>query len=418
MRKKNNKNKHNTPVLPPLGERGLGARGLRLIKGDKTIWAIVAILAVFSFMPVYSASTNLVYVVGSGSTIGYLVKHIVLLIMGFVIIYAVHKIPYRYFSGGSVLMLPIVIVLLVFTLSQGTTIGGSNASRWIPIPFVGVGFQTSTLAGLVLMVYVARYLARNKEKDINFKESLLQLWLPVAVILVLILPANFSTTAIIFTMIIVVTFIGGYPLKYISYILGIGIIGLSFFVLIAKAFPDAMPHRVNTWESRIESFFSDDDEEFYQVEKSKIAIATGGPFGLGPGKSVQKNFLPQSSSDFIYAIIVEEYGLLGALLIVFIYFLLLFRVFIVIRKTTTIFGILLVIGVGCPIVFQATINMAVATNLFPVTGQTLPLISSGGTSIWTTCFALGMILSVSSSTEETEEDILDDNPLDILHETL
>ena len=164
--------------------------------------------------------------------------------------------------------------------------------------------------------------------------------------------------------------------------------------------------------------FSDDDEEFYQVEKSKIAIATGGPFGLGPGKSVQKNFLPQSSSDFIYAIIVEEYGLLGALLIVFIYFLLLFRVFIVIRKTTTIFGILLVIGVGCPIVFQATINMAVATNLFPVTGQTLPLISSGGTSIWMTCFALGMILSVSSSTEETEEDILDDNPLDILHETI
>ncbi|MGB0880045.1 MAG: FtsW/RodA/SpoVE family cell cycle protein [Polaribacter sp.] len=410
-----NQDKHNTPVLPPSGERGI--RGF--IKGDKTIWAIVAILAILSFMPVYSASTNLVYVVGSGSTIGYLVKHIVLLIMGFVIIYTVHKIPYRYFSGGSVLMLPIVIVLLVFTLAQGTTIGGSNASRWIPIPFVGVGFQTSTLAGLVLMVYVARYLAKHKEKEINFKESLVQLWLPVAVILALILPANFSTTAIIFTMIIVVTFIGGYSLKHIGYILGMGFLALSFFVLIAKAFPDAMPHRVNTWESRIESFFSSEEEkESYQVEKAKIAIATGGPIGLGPGKSVQKNFLPQSSSDFIYAIIVEEYGLVGALLIVFIYFLLLFRVFIVIRKTTTIFGTLLVIGVGCPIIFQATINMAVATNLFPVTGQTLPLISSGGTSIWMTCFALGMILSVSSSTEETEEDILDDNPLDILHETI
>lgn len=388
------------------------------IKGDKTIWAIVAILAIFSFMPVYSASTNLVYVVGSGSTFGYLVKHMVLLIMGFAIIYGVHKIPYRYFSGGSVLMLPIVIVLLVFTLMQGTTIGGANASRWIRIPFVGIGFQTSTLAGLVLMVYVARYLAKNKEKQIKFKESLVQLWLPVAAVLILILPANFSTTAIIFVMILMVVFIGGYPIKYIGFILGAGIIALAFFVLIAKAFPDAMPNRVQTWQNRIESFSDKDSKEAYQVEKAKIAIATGGPVGVGPGKSVQKNFLPQSSSDFIFAIIIEEYGLAGGFVIVFIYFLLLFRIFVVIRKTTTIFGTLLVVGVGCPIIFQASINMAVATNLFPVTGQTLPLISSGGTSIWMTCFALGMILSVSASKEETEEDILDDNPLDILHETI
>jgi cell division protein FtsW len=388
------------------------------MKGDKTIWAIVAALAIFSFMPVYSASTNLVYVVGSGSTLGYLVKHMVLLIMGFAIIYGVHKIPYRYFSGGSVLMLPIVIVLLIFTLAQGTTIGGANASRWIRIPFVGIGFQTSTLAGLVLMVYVARYLSRNKEKEIKFKESLFQLWLPVSVVLILILPANFSTTAIIFVMILGLVFIGGYPLKYISFILGAGILALAFFVLITKAFPDAMPNRVQTWQKRIESFSSEEGKEAYQVEKAKIAIATGGPLGVGPGKSVQKNFLPQSSSDFIYAIIVEEYGLLGAISIVFVYFLLLFRVFVVLRKTTTIFGTLLVIGVGLPIVFQAIINMAVATNLFPVTGQTLPLISSGGTSIWMTCFALGMILSVSASKQETEEDILDDNPLDILHETI
>ena len=388
------------------------------IKGDKTIWAIVAVLAIFSFMPVYSASTTLVYVVGSGSTLGYLIKHMVLLIMGFAIIYGVHKIPYRYFSGGSVLMLPIVIVLLVFTLAQGTTIGGANASRWIRIPFVGIGFQTSTLAGLVLMVYVARYLAKNKEKQIKFKESLLQLWLPVAAVLILILPANFSTTAIIFVMILMVTFIGGYPIKYIGFIIGAGVLALAFFVLIAKAFPDAMPNRVQTWQSRIESFSNDDAKEAYQVEKAKIAIATGGPVGLGPGKSVQKNFLPQSSSDFIFAIIIEEYGLLGGILIVSIYFLLFFRIFVVVKKTTTIFGTLLVIGVGFPIIFQATINMAVATNLFPVTGQTLPLISSGGTSICMTCFALGMILSVSASKEETEEDILDDNPLDILHETI
>ena len=387
------------------------------IKGDKTIWALVAILALFSFMPVYSASANLVSVVG-GSTLGYLVKHVVLLIMGFAIIYAVHKIPYRYFSGGSVLLLPVVFFLLIYTLAQGTTIGGTYASRWISIPFIGVGFQTSTLAGLVLMVYTARYLAKNKDITIIFKESLLQLWLPVALILILILPANFSTTAIIFLMILVVTYVGGYPIKYIGYILGVGILILSLFVLTVKVFPDAMPNRVNTWGNRIENFYKSGGQESYQVEKAKIAIATGGPLGKGPGKSIQKNFLPQSSSDFIYAIIVEEYGLVGAILIVFVYFLLLFRIFITVKKATTTFGTLLVIGVGLPIIFQAVINMAVATNLFPVTGQTLPLISSGGTSIWMTCFALGMILSVSASKEETEETILDDNPLDILHEAI
>jgi cell division protein FtsW len=387
------------------------------IEGDRTIWALVAILALFSFMPVYSASANLVSVVG-GSTLGYLLKHVVLLIMGFAIIYAVHKIPYRYFSGGSVLLLPIVFFLLIYTLAQGTTIGGTYASRWISIPFIGVGFQTSTLAGLVLMVYTSRYLAKNKDLKIVFKESLIQLWLPVALILILILPANFSTTAIIFSMILILAFIGGYPIKYIGYIIGAGILSLTLFILIAKAFPDSMPNRVNTWGSRIENFSNSEGQESYQVEKAKIAIATGGTFGKGPGKSIQKNFLPQSSSDFIYAIIVEEYGLVGAVLIVFVYFLLLFRIFVTVKKASTIFGTLLVIGVGLPIIFQAVINMAVATNLFPVTGQTLPLISSGGTSIWMTCFALGMILSVSSSKQETEETILDDNPLDILHEAI
>lgn len=387
------------------------------IEGDRTIWALVAILALFSFMPVYSASANLVSVVG-GSTLGYLLKHVVLLIIGFAIIYAVHKIPYRYFSGGSVLLLPVVFFLLIYTLAQGTTIGGTYASRWISIPFIGVGFQTSTLAGLVLMVYTSRYLAKNKDLKIVFKESLIQLWLPVALILILILPANFSTTAIIFSMILILAFVGGYPIKYIGYIIGAGILSLTLFILIAKAFPDSMPNRVNTWGSRIENFSNSEGQESYQVEKAKIAIATGGTFGKGPGKSIQKNFLPQSSSDFIYAIIVEEYGLVGAVLIVFVYFLLLFRIFVTVKKARTIFGTLLVIGVGLPIIFQAVINMAVATNLFPVTGQTLPLISSGGTSIWMTCFALGMILSVSSSKQETEETILDDNPLDILHEAI
>tara|TARA_B100000809_G_scaffold200926_1_gene201360 strand:- start:13026 stop:14231 length:1206 start_codon:yes stop_codon:yes gene_type:complete len=390
------------------------------LRGDRAIWALVAMLAIFSFMPVYSASTNLVYVVGNGSTIGHLIKHAVLLLMGFAIMFAVHKIPYRYFSGGAVIMYPVVIVLLIYTLSQGTTMGGANASRWIRVPIVGVGFQTSTLAALVLMVYVARYMSRNKDKVIQFKESFIQLWLPVGFALALILPANFSTTAIVFFVILVLVFLGGYPVKYILYILGMGVVILSLFVLTVKAFPDVMSNRVNTWQSRIENFSDPNEKEGYQVEKAKIAIATGGVTGRGPGKSVQKNFLPQSTSDFIYAIIIEEYGLIGGFVVLFFYFMLLMRILVAAKKAGTVFGTMLVISIGIPIIFQAMINMAVATNLLPVTGQTLPLISSGGTSIWMTCFGLGIILSVSSANEVTEEELAveDENPLSILHETI
>ncbi len=393
---------------------------IKNIKGDRAIWAIIIMLAVFSFMPIYSASTNLVYVVESASsTFSILIKHAILLSLGFIILFGVHKIPYRYFSGGSVLMLPLVFVLLLFTLVQGNEIGGANASRWIRIPFVGIGFQTSTLAGLVVMTYVARYLAKKKDEIIDFKESLLLLWLPVGAILILILPANFSTTAILFCMVLVLTFLGGYPIKYIGFVLGLGLIILTLFIGTAKIFPTLMPNRVDTWISRIENFSDKNAKEAYQVEKAKIAIATGGIAGRGPGKSVQKNFLPQSSSDFIYAIIVEEYGLiLGGIGVALVYFLLLFRIMMVAKNAQTIFATLLVIGVGLPIIFQALINMAVAVHLFPVTGQTLPLISSGGTSIWMTCFAIGMILSVSSSKDESPIDLEHDNPLNILHEAI
>jgi len=390
------------------------------IEGDVSIWAIVVFLAFLSFMPVYSASTNLVYVANLGTPAYHLVKHMILLSFGFLIIYGVHKIPYRYFSGGAVLMLPVVIVLLIVTLSQGTLMGGANASRWINIPFIGVGFQTSTLAGLVLMVYVARYLAKNKERDFLFKESILPLWLPVALVLGLILPANFSTTAILFLMVLLLCYIGGYPLRYLGAVVGAGLLVLTFFVLTAKAFPGLMPNRVDTWISRVESFSDKEAREGYQVEKAKIAIASGGLFGRGPGKSVQKNFLPQSSSDFIFAIIVEEYGLLGALLVVGIYFLLLFRILVAARKASSIFAALLVIGVGIPIIFQAIINMAVAVNLFPVTGQTLPLISSGGTAVWMTCFAIGIILSVTADKEIKEPNQANESSgaLDVLYETI
>ena len=392
------------------------------IKGDKTIWAIIAVLAIFSFLPVYSASTNLVYVAGKGTTFGYLFKHALLLLMGFVIVFTIHKIPYRYFSGLSVLMLPVVVVLLIFTLTQGTQISGVNASRWIRIPFVGVGFQTSTLAAVILMIYISRYLARNKDKKIELKESFLPLWLPVGVILALILPANFSTTAIVFTMVVLLVFLGGYPFKYIMLILGVGILALVIFVLVARAFPDSMKNsRISTWSNRIENYMSGNSEDNYQAEKAKIAIASGEIYGKGPGKSVQKNFLPQSSSDFIYAIIGEEFGFIGAVFIILLYLGLLFRIVIIATKTETIFGTLLVLGVGLPIVFQALINMAVAVGLFPVTGQPLPLISTGGTSIWMTCFAIGIILSVSAANSKDVVPVVKDeleNPLDILHEAV
>ncbi|GGF62090.1 FtsW/RodA/SpoVE family cell cycle protein [Wenyingzhuangia marina] len=389
------------------------------IKGDLFIWALVALLALFSFMPVYSASTNLVYVAGNGTTIGILIKHAVLLLMGFTIMFFIHRTPYRYFSGVSVVMIPIVIVLLIVTLAQGTTIGGANAARWIRIPIIGVGFQTSTLAGLVIMVYTARYLAKRKDDIIDFKESLLRLWTPIALVLMFILPANFSTTAIVFMMVLMLCFVGGYPIKYLAGIIGAGIVILLLFVLTAKAFPGLMPNRVDTWMSRIESFSDDDSKEGYQVENAKIAIATGGLTGKGPGKSVQKNFLPQSSSDFIFAIIVEEYGLFGAGLVLLVYFVLTFRLYVAAKKAGTVFGKLLIVGVGFPIVFQAVINMMVATNLGPVTGQTLPLISSGGTSIWMTCLAVGMVLSVTASANVTEEQLAteSEDPLEKLYHT-
>ena len=390
------------------------------IKGDKLIWAIATLLAIFSFLPVYSAASNLAYISGDGNTFSYFVKHFVHLFLGFTIMYAVHRIPYRYFRGLSMVMMPVAIVLLIVTLLQGTTIEGANASRWIQVPFVGFTFQPSTLAFVVIMVYVARYLSKIKDKTVSFKQTILPLWLPVFIVLALILPANFSTTAIIFTMVVILTFLGGYPWQYLLLIIGTGLVVLTLFILSAKAFPDVMPNRVDTWTNRIENFLNGEDtEEDYQIEKAKIAIASGGIQGVGPGKSIQKNFLPQSSSDFIYAIIIEEYGLIGGLFLMVLYLWLLFRIVIAAHKSDTVFGKLLVIGVGLPIVFQALINMAVAVELFPVTGQTLPLISSGGTSIWMTCLAIGIILSVSAKRQEIkDQEEIEDNPLEILSETI
>jgi cell division protein FtsW len=379
---------------------------LHNLKGDKGIWSFVALLALFSFMPVYSASSNLAYLKhGTGNTLVYLLKHFVHLIMGFAIMYQVQKVPYHYFRSLSRVLLPFAWVLLLYTLFKGTLIEGANASRWIPIPFIGITFQPSALASMVLLLFVARYLSRTEVEDMTFQKSLLELWAPVFFTLMLILPANFSTAALIFSMVLMLTFVGKYPIKHIGIIVGIGIVSFAFFILIVKAFPDAFPNRVDTWMSRIDNFTSDKPgEDDYQIGIAKTAIATGGVYGLGPGKSVQKNFLPQSSSDFIFAIIIEEFGLLGGFAIMFLYIMLFIRFIIASYKAPTLFGKLIVIGLGFPIIFQAFINMGVAVELLPTTGQTLPLISSGGTSIWMTCAAIGIIINVTKKEEEIAQE--------------
>ena len=392
------------------------------IQGDKAMWAVVALLALISFLPVYSASGNLENVVQNGTAIGHLAKHAFLLGMGFVIMFGIHKIPTHFFKGLSLIGMPIVLLLLVYTLAQGSTIGGANASRWIKIPFTSIGFQTSTLAMVVLMVYIARYLSKIKDQSIRFTESILPLWLPVFSVVALVFPANFSTAAILFSMVMMLCFIGGYPIKYLLGIAATGLVMGALFVMTAKAFPGLFPNRVDTWMSRIENFSSDEiTEADYQVERAKIAIATGGVFGLGAGKSVMKNFLPQSSSDFIFAIIIEEYGMVGGFIILGLYLFLLIRIIVIANGAPTFFAKLIALGVGLPIVFQAFINMGVAVSLLPVTGQTLPLISSGGTSIWMTCLAIGILLSASNKSAQTAPTAVTEettNPLEILSEQL
>ena len=386
--------------------------------GDRVLWVLMILLAFFSFLPVYSASTNLSYVVGVGSPVGYLMKHFVIVMFGFSITYLIHRIPYTYFKGVAIIAFPIIVFLLLYTALQGTTIDGSNASRWIKIPFIGVSFQTSTLAFVHLLVYVAFYLQKHEHSQVSFQSSFLALWMPVLLIVFLILPANFSTAAMLFLMVLMLTFVGGYPIRYLIYIFGLGAAGLTFFVLVALAFPEAMPNRVDTWRSRIENFSAQDNgAENYQIELSKTAIATGGLFGKGAGKSVMKNFLPQSSSDFIYAIIVEEYGILGGIALIGLYLMVLFRILVNAHKTEELFGKLLIVGMGVPIVFQAFINMGVALQVLPVTGQTLPLVSSGGTSVWMTCLAFGILLSVTASKEQ-KSDAMPKNPIIEFSETL
>ncbi|MDA9016302.1 FtsW/RodA/SpoVE family cell cycle protein, partial [Flavobacteriaceae bacterium] len=283
-------------------------------------------------------------------------------------------------------------------------------------------FQTSTLAAVVLMVFTANYLSKPDLRSLKFSKSLLQLWLPVLTVVLLIFPSNLSTAALLFAMVLILAFVAHYPLRYLMTICGMGLAFVLLFFLLVKAFPGAFPNRIDTWVSRIENFSSgESDDGNYQVARAKTAIVSGKIFGLGAGKSRMKNFLPQSSSDFIYAIIVEEFGLLGGIGLILLYLLLLFRIVVIAHNTMNLFGKLTVIGLGIPIIFQAFINIGVALQVLPVTGQNLPMISSGGTSAWMTCIAMGIILSVSAKrvipTETQEENEISSNPISILSES-
>jgi cell division protein FtsW len=278
------------------------------------------------------------------------------------------------------------------TLFQGTTMGGANAARWVRIPVLNMSFQTSAFASLALLVWLARWLA--KPRDFALFKSLYYPLGAIALTLIFILPADFSTTAIIFGMTFILMIAAGVPWKHLGKIIGIGAAVLTLFILIVLAFP-GISNRVDTWKSRIVNFGTTDSDASYQTDLAKMAIAEGQLFGKGPGKSVQKNFLPQSNSDFVFAVITEEYGLIGASGVVLLYMALFRRFVRIARRAHTKFGTLLVLAAASGMILQTLVNMGVATNLMPVTGQTLPFLSAGGSSIWMTCIALGIILSVS-----------------------
>ena len=363
------------------------------LKGDKVVWFVVLALSFFSFLPIFSASSNF----GINFIFSNLFKHVAIIIIGILIMYTTHLIDYKYLKGLSKIILPLIIILLIFTAFQGNEIEGANASRWINIPVIGISFQPSALASIFLLIYISNFLSKNINKKLDFKSSFVPLWLPILLVVMLILPSNFSTALMIFFMVLTILFLGQYPFKYISSIILAGIFIASLFVLLAKNYPDLVPNRIDTWANRIENYINPNlSESGYQINRAKAAIANGSLFGVGAGKSSMKYILPQSTSDFIFSIVTEEYGLVVAILILFLYLILLFRIIIISYKSTSIFGKLIALSVGLPVVFQAFINMGVAVQLIPVTGQPLPLISMGGTSIWTTFLAFGILLSVSS----------------------
>lgn len=376
------------------------------LKGDKVIWAIMFLLSLLSLLVVYSAVVTLAHKFKQGNTEWYLFKHFLLIASGFGLAYLFHKIKYTAFSKVSQIGFILSIPLLVYTLLKGVSAG--DASRWIEIPGTRLTFQSSDVAKLMLLIYCARILALKGKELVDFKSVFKYLLIPIGLVCVLILPANFSTAAILFINCLLLMFIGGIQLKILLKILSICLVAAMLFFSWIWISPETIPGgRGLTWKSRIDNFSKGDSKSNYQSEQAKIAIASGGIIGKGPGNSTQRAFLPQASSDFIYAIIIEEYGLMIGFLLLFLYMILLYRGIKILRDNDKPFGGLVAIGLSSSLVFQALINMAVAVNLFPVTGQPLPLLSMGGTSILFTMIALGIILSVSRSIEYKGEEKLE-----------
>lgn len=377
---------------------------LKNIKGDRVIWIVVAILSIFSVLAVYSSTGTLAYKYQSGNTEYYLIKHFGILILGLLLMFLAHLVPYKYYARISQLAIWISVPLLLYTLLFGTSL--NEASRWYTLPLINITFQPSDLAKLALIIYVARLLSKKQEDIQDFKKGFMAIMIPILIITLLILPSNFSTAAMIFATCLVLMFVGRVRFRYLLLLVLTGVASFALLIVIAVNSPK-LSGRFGTWQSRIESFTNGESEENFQVEQSKIAIANGGIFGKMPGNSVQKNFLPHPYSDFIFAIIIEEFGLIGGTIVVLLYLILLFRAIKIVIKSPRNFAAFLTFGVAFSLVFQAMVNMMVAVNLLPVTGQTLPLISMGGTSIWFTSIAIGIILSVSREIEalnaETKE---------------
>ncbi len=379
----------------------MGEKINKYLKGDPIIWGVIIVLSIFSLLAVYSATSTLAMHKMGGNSLYYLVRHGVILAFGIMIIFITHLVHYKYYSRLSQLLIGIAIVLLIITLFLGTNV--NQATRWLTLPGLGFTIQTSDFAKLALIMYIARVLSMKQGEIKSFKEAFLPVIIPVVIICVLILPANLSTAALIFGISFLLMFIGRISMKHLLASGGVAILLLALFIAVGTLVKKE--GRINTWKNRIESYFDEGGEENYQSQQAKIAIATGGLFGKNPGKSVQRNFLPNPYSDFIYAIIVEEYGLIiGGIPILLAYLFLLFRAGVIVRKCDRTFPAFLAIGLTLMIVVQAMVNMAVAVGIFPITGQTLPLVSMGGSSMLFTSIAFGIILSISRNLDETEPD--------------
>lgn len=364
------------------------------LKGDRVIWAIVALLMMLSILVVYSSTSTLAFREHGGNTEFYLLKQIIILGLGAVVMYAAHLIHYRRYSHWSPYLLAASVPLLMLTLAVGNEVNG--ASRWLEVPVIGLTFQTSDFAKVALIAYVARSITSKQDYIQDFQSAFLPIIVPIVVVCILIAPSNLSTAMVIFATCMLMMFIGRVATKYIFLLMFCGLVAFAGLIVLGNAFPTKV--RSATWTERARSFIEDGDGT-EQTKLAKMAIARGNLFGNGPGNSMQKNFLPSAFADYIYAIIMEEYGLVGGFVVMALYMLLFMRVVRLVTKSPKTFPAMLAIGLILILVIEALANMAVSVHLVPVTGQPLPLLSMGGTSLLFTCVAFGMILSVSKFIE-------------------